>query len=266
MERQESDHRGRSYQQKSCISFDAIGNAAEQRAREFKNFESRLLSHKREYFSQLPFVYAKQTHIQWKLFGPFENNGNLSAAYWPEEDNQNLSDSTGALKAVGGTVWLWHTHGPEVKAWLPSPEENTTWYAFTRFWSNSDSTIHAWVDLKDLSRSGADATPPKGQWDQMKSQLWINGRTIPSPDWTFAGRPAGRLDEPMVDETFYYRQPLPVKVKKGWNEVLFKLPMGKFDPNLDWQVPPKWMFTFIPVHKGLGINWEADEIEFDPGP
>ena len=66
----------------------------------------------------------------------------------------------------------------------------------------------------------------------------------------------------MIDENFYYRPPVAVKVNKGWNEVLFKLPMGRFDPLADWQVPPKWMFTFVLVHKGIGVNWDSDIIRF----
>lgn len=225
----------------------SIGNDNEQRAVEFKEFEERLLLHKNRYFSNLPFMYVQQTGIRWKLFGPFENKGDLSASFWPEQNGLNLADSTPAQEATGGTIWLWHTHGPAVKAWLPSPKEKTTWYAYTRFWSDNDTTRNMWIATKDLSRSGADATPPKGEWDYMQSKIWINGQIIPPPNWQFPGRPSGRLHEPMVDENFYYRSPNMVRFKKGWNEVLLKLPMSTFDPNLDWQVPPKWMFTVVPL-------------------
>ena len=70
------------------------------------------------------------------------------------------------------------------------------------------------------------------------------------------GRSKGRLNEPLVDEAFYYRPPSLIQVKKGWNKVLIKLPMNDFILK-DWQVPPKWMFTFIPVQKKRGINWET---------
>lgn len=241
-----------------------IGPDASDRAIAFAEFEERLIDHKRKYFAGLPFPYVKQTHIKWDLFGPFENKGDLKAAYWPEMENISLRDSTAAVQARGGTIWLWHTHGPAVKAWLPAPKENTTWYAYTRFQSDADTTIMMWIDFKDLSRSGADATPRRGEWDYMQSKLWINGVIISPPRWAFPGRPSGRLEEPMVDEGFYYRAPRAVKVKKGWNSVLVKLPMGTFNPDLDWQVPPKWMFTVIPVHKGNGVNWDADERRFEP--
>jgi hexosaminidase len=242
----------------------SIGADATDRAKAFVEFENRLTDHKRKYFTRLPFNYVKQTHIKWDLFGPFENNGDLKATYWPEKEGVSLKDSAAAVQATGGTVWLWHTHGPPVEAWLPKPKENTTWYAYTRFWSDADSVIQMWIDFKDQSKSGADATPPKGEWDYMKSRLWINGMLIPPPQWAFPGRSSGRLEEPLVDEAFYYRPPRAVKVKKGWNSVLVKLPMSRFDPNLDWQVPPKWMFTLIPVHQEKGINWYADERKFQP--
>jgi hypothetical protein len=242
----------------------SIGPDSSSRAKAFVEFEKRLVDHKQKYFNRLPFHYVRQTHIKWNLFGPFENNGNLSSAYWPENQNAVMEDSVAIIKATGGTIWLWHTHGPTVKAWLPSPQENTTWYAFTRFWSNADSVINMWADFKDQSKSGADATPPKGEWDYMQSKLWINDELILPPQWAFPGRAAGQLEEPLVDEGFYYRPPMSVKVKKGWNKILVKLPISTFNPNLDWQVPPKWMFTVIPVHKNEGMNYSANEIKFEP--
>jgi hypothetical protein len=239
-----------------------IGPENSARAKEFVDFENRLLAHKEKYFTRLPFNYVKQTHIKWNLYGPFYNNGDLTKTYWPEAKNANIGDSIPVIQATGGTVCLWPTHFPTVVGWLPEPKINTTWYASSKFWSDTDTTLNFWIDFKDLSRSGADATPPKGEWDYMKSKLWLNSQIVSPPNWTHAGRPAGRLEEPMVDENFYYRQPNQINVKKGWNTLLVKLPVGTFDPLLDWQVPPKLMFTIIPVHKGNGINWEADDRKF----
>lgn len=243
----------------------AIGPDTSSMAKDFVAFEKRLIEHKHKYFARLPFQYVKQTHIHWKLFGPFPNNKQLSTAFWPETRNVSLEDSVAALNATGGTIWLRHTDSPSAtSAWIPMPEINTTWYAFTRFWSNSDTTITMWLEFKNLSRSGADATSPLGEWDYMKSKFWLNGNIIPPPRWAFPGRPSGRLDEPMVDEGFYYRPPTPVNVKKGWNKILVKLPYQGNFINEDWQAPPKWMFTAIPVHQTEGINLEADELLFSP--
>lgn len=246
-----------------------LGNDSSARAKDFARFEKRLIDHKRRYFSTLPFQYVKQTNIHWKLFGPFENNGALDTRFWPETAVASLQDSIGSIRATGGTIWLWHTHGPggvdSVKAWLPAPGERTTWYAFTRFWSNSDTTMTMFTELKDLSRSGADATPPVGEWDYMKSRIWLNETLLPPPAWAFPGREVGRLEDPLIDEGFSYRPPALVSVRKGWNSVLVKLPVDRFDPLKDWQLPPKLMFTLIPVHKEEGMNWYETNMLFEPG-
>lgn len=234
-----------------------IGEAGSPRATSFAAFEQRLLEHKNKYFNKLPFTYVAQMHMRWKLLGPFNNNGNFDSAYWPEQQHSQLLDSISAAIATGGTIWLWHTHSPAVKAWLPSAKDSTTWYAYTQFWSDSSGTLRFWLGTKDISRSGADATPPKHAWDYTASSIWINRNIIPPPTWKFAGQPSGKLDVAMADENFYYRDSTPLPVKKGWNEILVKLPMGKFDPLADWQVPPKWMFTVIPVEDGKGVNLSA---------
>ena len=145
-----------------------IGTEPSERAKEFAEFEKRLIVHKREYFTQLPFPYVKQSHIKWKLIGPFENEGNLSASFWPEKKDVSPEDSSNVLEAVGGTIWLWYHNGETYKTWLPSPKKNTTWYAYTKFWSDADTTISMWIGFKNLLRSLASATPPAGEWDYKK--------------------------------------------------------------------------------------------------
>lgn len=239
-----------------------IGEPESQRAKDFKEFEDRLLAHKKMYFADKPFHYVKQTHIQWKLFGPFPNSGDLEASFWPEEKRNLLNTSPDSLTATGGAVWLWHTHYPAVKAWLPDPKKQTTWYAYTRFWSSRSETIDFWIDFKDQSKSGADATPQKGEWDYNKSKIWINDNLVAPPVWKFPGRPSGKLEEPLVDEMYYMRPPHKITVKKGWNTIFLKLPVDQFDPLKDWQEPPKFMFTVIPVTKTKGVNWEAIEFKY----
>lgn len=252
----ERSWRGGGYQ----LAFN-LGADTSARFKVFAEFEQRLLVHQHEYFSALPFIYAKQTNIKWKLLGPFNNGGDLSAKFWPEKVEKIPKDTTG-IKAIGGTVWLWHTNAPAITSWLNSFTPNTTYYAYTRFYSASNTTVKFWMDLKGQSRSGADATPPAGAWDCKQSKIWINNKVIAPPVWQFPGRPKGLLEQPLVDEDFYYRQPIAIKVKKGWNQVLIKLPMDNFDKK-DWQVPPKWMFTFVPV-KSLVVNWQFSPLVFDP--
>ncbi|WP_448699306.1 family 20 glycosylhydrolase [Mucilaginibacter sp. AW1-3] len=255
----ERSWRGGGYQE---INF-AIGADTSARSKAFTAFEKRLLQHKNKYFRQEIFPYVKQTHVKWKLFGPFKNDGHLDTAFWPEQRRVNLKDSAAVLRATGATIWLWQTNWPMAAGWLKTPGQYTTWYAYTQLFSPADKILEVWIGLKDLSRSGADATPAAGEWDQNKSKVYVNSHLIDPPHWAFAGREKGKLEDPLADEGFYYREPFKIRVKKGWNTVLIKLPMGGFN-HQDWQVPPKWMFTFVPVHKSSGINWDADDFYFNP--
>ncbi|WP_018625843.1 family 20 glycosylhydrolase [Niabella aurantiaca] len=243
----------------------SIGTPESERAEDFKNFERRLLAHKEQYFSGLPFNYMQQTHIRWKLLGPFNNKGRLDQPFWPEQQPGSLKAAAG-LPVTGGTVWLWHTHFPLTSAWLLHPQEQTTWYAYTRFRSNCAGIVDFWIDTKDQSKSGADATPPAGAWDYNKSRIWINEQLVSPPAFQYAGRKSGLLEEPLADEMHYIRPPHRIAVKKGWNSILVKLPVDRFDPLKDWQVPPKLMFTVIPLKKAAGLNRETREWLFDPGP
>lgn len=240
-----------------------IGEEGTARFFDFLDFEKRLLAHKRRYFTKLPFTYVKQTHMQWKLFGPFENHGHLQQSFWPEDKGVSWQDSAAAIQATGGTIWLWQTHYPIASAWLPHPQKQTTWYAYTRFWSNHTDTVDFFIDTKDQSKSGADATPPKGEWDYNQSKLWINGNLVSPPDYKHAGRKSGHLEDPLVDEMYYIRPPFRIKTNKGWNTILVKLPVNQFEPLKNWQEPPKLMFTAIPVKRDVhGMNWEAMDFKF----
>ncbi|MGZ3955084.1 MAG: beta-N-acetylhexosaminidase, partial [Flavisolibacter sp.] len=75
--------------------------------------------------------------------------------------------------------------------------------------------------------------------------IWVNGDRVEPPNWKHAGQ-KGNSEKPLVDEGYEYRQPTMVLLKKGWNSVLIKCPVGSFKGK-DWQNPVKWMFTFVRV-------------------
>ncbi|MEO8852466.1 MAG: family 20 glycosylhydrolase [Ginsengibacter sp.] len=235
-----------------------IGEANSERADAFEEFENRLINHKNEYFKNLPFPYVRQSDIQWKFFGPFENNGNLSTEFWPEEKNISIIDSSEVATVSGGTIYMRHWWYPTLTSWLTDPKENTTWYAYTKIWKNKDTTGFMWIGFDDLSRSPATDDPPIGEWDQKQSEIWLNAKLIAPPKWKDGGE-KGNSEVPLVDEGYSYRPPTKVHFKKGWNLVMVKLPVKSFQGK-DWQNPVKWMFTAVPVHKGKGINWDADEM------
>lgn len=222
-----------------------IGAPDTKAARSFAEFENRLLRHKALYFAKLPFPYVKQSDLQWKLYGPFKNEGVLTKVFVPENQDFDIRKAPCNLNAVGGTLILRHWWAPLVKGLLDHPEENTTWYASTEIWSNKEETKDFWIGFNNLSRSYASDSPKSGTWDNRKSQVFVNNQLIPPPAWKQAGL-KGDMEKPLVDEGYEYREPTKIKLKKGWNKVLIKLPIGSFKGS-DWKNPQKWMFTFVPA-------------------
>ncbi|WP_202621787.1 family 20 glycosylhydrolase [Pontibacter russatus] len=214
-----------------------------ERLQEFREFENRLLDHQELYFEGKPFPYAAQADIKWKLYGPYKNKGELSTSFAPEK--KSFKGKKPAAEAVGGTVVLRHFWHPLVTGVLEKAEENNTWYATTRFWSDVDTTGHFWIGFQNLSRSQNSDTPAKGAWDNKGSAIYLNGKAIAPPAWKRAGQ-QGNSEIPLLDEGYEYRAPIAVPVKRGWNTVLVKLPVGSFKGR-DWHNPVKWMFTFVPV-------------------
>jgi hypothetical protein len=223
----------------------------------FKEFENRLINHKHWYFEKLPFPYVRQSDLHWKLFGPFENNGDLKKTFWPENKNVSLNDSIANKTVTGATIYLRHWWYPQLTSWLNDPKENTTWYACTKMWKDRDTTGFMWIGFNNFSRSTATDDPKEGTWDNRQSEIWLNGNLIAPPQWKNAEM-KGNSETPLIDEGYEYRQPTKVHFKKGWNTILVKLPVKSFKGK-DWQNPVKWMFTAVSVHKGKGINWNAEE-------
>ncbi|MCH5685058.1 hypothetical protein LWM68_12870 [Niabella sp. W65] len=73
----------------------------------------------------------------------------------------------------------------------------------------------------------------------------MNGQLIGPPQWLRASQ-RGDLEIPLTDEGYEYRVPQTISLKKGWNDILVKLPITTFNGR-DWNNPVKWMFTFLPI-------------------
>lgn len=214
----------------------------EKQEKEFDEFEQRLLDHKEEYFQHIPFPYHRQGMMHWDLFGPYKNDGDLSKSFAPE--NRRLSGSP-TLKAIGGTIVLRHWWFPLIKGVIPNPQENTTWYATTKIWSDEETTGNFWIGFNDLSRSPATDSPDSGTWNNLQSKVWVNGKIIAPPLWEHPGQ-KGNSEIPLTNEGYSYRTPTKILLHKGWNSVLIKAPVGTFKGK-DWQNPVKWEFTFLPI-------------------
>lgn len=211
----------------------------------FSEFENRLLEHKLLYFKNRPFPYVAQAETEWKLIGPFGNNGNVSAVFTPEK--QIFSDTARLNQypsVFGGTIWLRHFWHPMIQSHLQSPEDSTTWYAARKIWSEEAGEKDFWIGFNNLSRSTATDSPPAGAWDNKGSTVWVNGLLIKPHAWARGGQ-KGTPEIPLTDEGYEYREPTRILLQKGWNTILLKLPVGSFTGPP--QNPVKWMFTCMQV-------------------
>jgi hexosaminidase len=222
-----------------------IGEPNSTRANAFAAFEKRLLDHQQQYFSSLSFPYLQQSNLTWKLFGPFVNKGELSNKFPPEQKNFDADKTKQAFEQTGATVVLRHWWASLISGAIANAEDSTTWYATTKIWSDEDGEREVWIGFNNLSRSPATDAPPVGAWDNKQSAIWVNGQLVPAPQWKHAGQ-KGNSELPLADEGYEYRTPTSIFLKKGWNTVLIKAPVGSFKGK-DWQNPVKWMFTFAPV-------------------
>ena len=220
-----------------------IGEPDSKRANEFVEFENRLLDQQQQNFTHLPFPYVKQSAASWKLYGPFDNAGDLSKQFAPETGDINKLQAVST--ATGGTIIWRHWWAPLIKSVLNDAKENTTWYATTKLWSDEDKVQNFWIGFNNLSRSPATDSPKPGTWDNHQSKVWVNGKIIDPPVWKRGGQ-KGNSEIPLMDEGYEYREPTKIFLKKGWNEVLIKSPIGSFKGK-NWHNPEKWMFTFVPV-------------------
>jgi len=55
----------------------------------FAAFEKKLLEQQQLYFKGLPFAYTPQSGSEWKLVGPFDNQGKLDSSFYPEQEKFN---------------------------------------------------------------------------------------------------------------------------------------------------------------------------------
>ena len=224
--------------------------------KKFEHFEDRMLSIQQTFYKNIPFQYIRQSNIQWQLLGPFDNKGHLNAVFAPEPSKQTsiTTISHPGDSITGGTIILRHFWDPIVKGLLGTPRENTTYYAKGRYWSPVDTTALLWVGFYDNSRSTATAPAKAGTWYNLGSKVWLNGQIIAPPDWQRSGQ-KGDLEIPYIDENYYFRAPREVHIKKGWNYLLLKAPVGSFNSG-KWYAPVKWMFTamFVQPQPGSSVN------------
>ncbi|HCY42048.1 MAG TPA: beta-N-acetylhexosaminidase [Prolixibacteraceae bacterium] len=226
--------------------------------KEFQEFEARLVRHRDLYFQEKPFPYLKQSHIEWKIIGPFDNGGDLNRSFPVEnsvQENYTVDAKNYAWTGpyFGGTIHIRHFFG--FPSWFP--EKQGTVFASTNIWSPKDQEVGCWIGFHDWSRSGGrrgGPFPQQGQWHNTSPKVWLNRKLIEPPVWKNSGLVEKTEEIPFVDENYFFRKPATITLKKGWNEVVLKVPHG----GTSW----KWMFTFIPVKIENGQVKEVDELKF----
>ena len=175
---------------------------------DFLDFEERMLP----YLDNLPTRYVQQGNARWALSPVYDNGGDLEAVFPPEEGEWETE-----RVLSGSGFYLRHVWGPSIVAGVyPQPQPNSTVYARSRLWSDAEQTVGLLFETQNHSRSEHDAPDPQGAWDYRHSRLWLNGEELLPPAGT-------------------------VVLRKGWNTVLVKLPVGAFS-NPETRLV-KWMFT-----------------------
>lgn len=213
---------------------------------QFADFEKRMLWHKKYTFAGEPFPYVKQTDVVWRITDAFPNGGDLNRSFPPEQEEKDTysyeGKTYGSRTVYGAGVYLRHVWGTLVPGFYEHPEENHTAYASTWVYSPQEQEAGLLLEFQNYSRSESDLPPRQGTWDYKGSRAWLNGEELLPPVWE--NTHTERSNEmPLKNENAISRPPLKVTLHKGWNRLLLKLPVGKF--NMPETRLVKWMFNAV---------------------
>jgi len=218
---------------------------------DFKDFETRML-HYRKTFPPKLFPYVRQTDARWIISAPFPNGGELSRVFPPEEalgcitppeslPSYTYEGKTYSSRVVAGSgFYLRHVWGDLCTGLLERPETDHTCYAMAWVNSPKEQKVGLLFETQNYSRSEKDLPPPLGAWDYRGSMVWVNGTSIKPPVWTNS-HTIPSLTTALGNENACSRPPIPITLKKGWNQLFIKLPIGAFTTREVRLV--KWMFT-----------------------
>ena len=210
----------------------------------FKEFEDRLLWQKNTWLKEVPFPYVRQTQSEWQITDAFPNGGDLNKVFPPEEKEDSVYQYEGKTyktrKIIGNGIYLRHAWGTLVPGFYANPQENHTAYATRWIYSPKERKTKLALEFQNYSRSESDLAPRQGTWDYKCSRAWLNGQEIMPPVWE--NTHAERSNEiTLKNENYMSRPAIDITLKKGWNKLMLKLPVGKFSSKETRLV--KWMFT-----------------------
>lgn len=210
----------------------------------FKEFEDRLLWQKNTWLKEVPFPYVRQTQSEWQITDAFPNGGDLNKVFPPEEKEDSVYQYEGKTyktrKIIGNGIYLRHVWGTLVPGFYANPQENHTAYATRWIYSPKERKTKLALEFQNYSRSESDLAPRQGTWDYKCSRAWLNGQEIMPPVWKNTN--IERSNEiTLKNENYMSRPAIDITLKKGWNKLMLKLPVGKFSSKETRLV--KWMFT-----------------------
>lgn len=210
----------------------------------FKEFEDRLLWQKKTWLKEVPFPYVRQTQSEWQITDAFPNGGDLNKVFPPEEKEDSVYQFEGKTyktrKIIGNGIYLRHVWGTLVPGFYANPQENHTAYATRWIYSPKERKTQLMLEFQNYSRSESDLAPRQGTWDYKCSRAWLNEKEIMPPVWENTN--TERSNEiTLKNENYVSRPAVDVTLKKGWNKLMLKLPVGKFSSKETRLV--KWMFT-----------------------
>ena len=210
----------------------------------FKEFEHRLLWQKNTWLKEVPFPYVRQTQSEWQITDAFPNGGDLNKVFPPEEKEDSVYQYEGKTyktrKIIGNGFYLRHVWGTLVPGFYANPQENHTAYATRWIYSPKERKAKLALEFQNYSRSESDLAPRQGTWDYKCSRAWLNGQEIMPPVWENTN--TERSNEiTLKNENYMSRPAIDITLKKGWNKLMLKLPVGKFSSRETRLV--KWMFT-----------------------
>ena len=210
----------------------------------FKEFEDRLLWQKKTWLKEVPFPYVCQTQSEWQITDAFPNGGDLTKVFPPEQQEDSVYQYEGKTyktrKIIGNGIYLRHVWGTLVPGFYANPQENHTAYATRWIYSPKERKAKLALEFQNYSRSESDLAPRQGTWDYKCSRAWLNGQEIMPPVWENTN--TERSNEiTLKNENYMSRPAIDITLKKGWNKLMLKLPVGKFSSKETRLV--KWMFT-----------------------
>jgi len=215
----------------------------------FSDFERRMMALRDIFLSDVPFPYLPQTGIRWKISSQYPNEGKLDFSA-PFEKSLIADPGTVSsadirfTPAAGAAVYLRHTWGEKVPAFYTDPRPDRTAYAYTWIYSPADQDAGLHFSTHNYGRSEPDMAPPVGEWDYKRSRVWLNGELVPPPAWDNNGLKPDH-ETPYANENLWSRPPVFITLRKGWNSLVIKLPVGRFSTTDTRLV--KWMFTAMIV-------------------